>query len=178
MDHAREALRAECASSLTRHPQRWRVVQFNIGDTVPHRRESARNIRAYTAYVGVKRGVNIKQIVIKVVRTCRENSCGMKVISDRQPSTEHCWKLNLTTPHERSCFCADDCAEDPKKWGERCTPAYTASQMARTIRQHVSETLCLALETICGLVKAKGLYSGQPTFSHYCATEREKHTAT
>lgn len=167
MERAKLALQAEKVGAMTWRPRRCIEIVLNIGKALQFRWQCEQFIRAYTAFTGVHKGVNISQTWEKVRMKFRNTDCAACMVFNWQPSTG-LWKMNHFVSHCEDCSAHDESEVGSSRTRRSfCAPAYTPSQVARAILSEAASDPNISAKTIGSMVRAKQIYRRQPPDSHY-----------
>lgn len=168
----RLALKAERADAMAGTPRRFVKITPQVVMPFDFQRQWEQLIRAYNAYIGVQRGMNISQSWQKVSKKCRNNPCSASLVFDWQPPSG-LWKLKQFTEQINDCGGQHVHREAATLKSVYCAPAYTSLQVVRTILSEPSEDPSISARKIGQLVRSKEIYRRQPPDRHYCSVRVE-----
>ena len=138
-EEARQALAHERRASESWRPERAIDMKPVEGLEMEARWKCERYCRAHTAFLAIQKGVKIHQTAETVSLSCREHHCKAKMRILRNHATGR-WRLQEFQDHMSVCLGQEvEFNRNGRRKGHKCTPAYTAKQVARLVLLELKE---------------------------------------
>lgn len=153
---------------MTWRPTRAIYIVQSVGVCFDSRWKCEQFIRAYTASLGIAKGVNISQTLERVTMNFRTSSCTAKISFCCQPKSG-LWKLNRFLEHSNGFFghVENTYGTTNSSTAKYCAPEYTPLQVYRATIHEACPDPNITSRGIGELVRAKEIYRLQPPVSHY-----------
>ena len=164
---AKAEIEADRVAEMTWVPRRCVPYTPEVEIKLSGRWRCEQLIRAYTANLGAREGVNVVKNFEVVRMDCRRKDCAATITFNRQPKSG-LWKLNRFQEHENQCYGQSN---DTKYCQNR--PAYTAEQVARALRDEFALNPDMPTSVLASILRAKSIYRRQPANAHIRAVMRE-----